>query len=526
IKQHKPHYNILLKDDKAYPFIRIDIKSLYPDITISQKSKDDGAIYLGPFGGRKNSRSIIDEIKKALLLPDCSRKFPRDIGSGRPCLNYHLHKCAGWCTGEPGEDEYRSRIEQAMKILQGKSDMLLEELERSMEDESSSLNFEKAAEFRDRIALIKLLANKQRVLSLHYSDLDAVGFARGFKSCFTVLSYIDGNLVNKQTEIINEPVETDEEAVAAFISQYYTSSDASIPATILIDQTTESIPGLETFLSERCGRKVEIVSPVRGERRRLIDYAVLNSEEEIKRIISADNRNMRILGKVRNRLDLADLPHRIEAYDISNLGSTGIVAAMTVFREGKKSKKDYRKFRFREQQIQNDLESMYSCISRRFSEYLKGEKSFAEMPDLILIDGGTEQTSAAVEAMTALGVKTAVFGMVKDDKHRTRALVTPAGLEVDIAGDSELFSFIGNIQEETHRSAIEYQKKIRNEQFASVLDKIPGIGAKRKGLLLDRYKTVKAIKNASQEELTEILPRDAAAAVYVYFHETDKGDPE
>lgn len=519
IKQHKPHYNILLKDDKAYPFIRVDIKNRYPDITISQKSKDDGALYLGPFGGRKNSRSIIDEIKKALLLPDCSRKFPRDIGSGRPCLNFQMRKCSGWCTGMPDEEEYKARIDQALKILQGRSDVLLEELERRMEDEAGSLNFEKAAEYRDRIALIKLLANKQRVLSLRYSDFDAVGFARGYKSCFTVLSYTDGNLVNKNTEITSEPVETDEEAVAAFISQYYTQADADIPGTILVDNINDSFSGLETFLSERCGRKVEIVCPKRGEKRSLLDYAILNSEEEIKRIISADKRNQRILGKIRDRLDLTDIPHRIEAYDISNLGSSGIVAAMTVFIDGKKSRKDYRKFRFKDQLVQNDIESMHSCIGRRFSEYIKGESAFSEMPDLILIDGGTEQTSAAVGAMGDLGLSTAVFGMVKDDRHRTRALVAPSGFEVDISGDIELFSFIGGIQEETHRSAIEYQKSIRNEQFASVLDKIPGIGAKRKGLLIDRYKTVKAIKNASKDELMSLLPRDAAAAVYGYFHD-------
>ena len=518
IKQHKPHYNILLKDDKAYPFIRVDIKSAYPDISISQKSREDGALYLGPYGGRKNSRSIIEEIKKALLLPDCSRKFPRDIGSGRPCLNFHMKKCAGWCTGVPDQKEYRARIEQAVKILQGKTEVLLEELESSMEEEADGLNFEKAAELRDRIKLIKLLTNRQRVLSLHYSDLDAIGFARGYKSCFTVLSYNDGNLVDKHTEMTDEPVESDADAVSSFISQYYTSDDAGIPKTILIDHESNNRTELERFLSERCGRNVEIVYPKRGDRRHLLEYAVLNSEEEIKRIVSAENRIHRILQELQKKLALDDIPHRIEAYDISNLGSSGIVAAMTVFKDGKKSRKDYRKFRLREQQLQNDLESIYSCISRRFNEYLKKEHSFAEMPDLILIDGGTEQTSAAVSAMQELGLETNVFGMVKDDRHRTRALVTPLGQEVDIAGDRELFSFIGNIQEETHRSAIDYQKKVRNEQFASVLDEIPGIGAKRKSLLIDRYRTVKAVKSASQDELKELLPADAAASVYNYFH--------
>lgn len=520
IKKHKPHYNILLKDDKTYPFIRVDSMSPYPDITISQKSKDDGALYFGPFGGRKNSRSIIEEIKKAFLLPDCSRKFPRDIGSGRPCLNYHMKKCAGWCSGEPDGEEYLSRIEQAVKILQGKSGILLEELENRMKTESEALNFEKAAEIRDRISLIKLLAHKQRVLSVRCADLDAVGFARGYRSCFTVLSYTDGTLVSKHMEITDEPVESDAEAVASFIGQYYSSAGSNIPRLILVDSIDESRSELEEFLSKSAGRKVEILCPKRGDRRRLLDYAVLNSEEEIKRIISSENRNLRILRGLQTKLGLSGVPHRIEAYDISNLGNSGIVAVMTVFIDGKKSKKNYRKFRFREQRVQNDIESMGACIGRRFNEYRKkDDHSFAEMPDLVLIDGGTEQASAAAEAIKALELETVVFGMVKDDRHRTRALVSPAGLEVDIAADMELFAFIGSIQEETHRAAIEYQKMIRNEQFASVLDQIPGIGEKRKALLIDRFKTVKAVKSASVDDLKEVLPSSAAASVFDYFHE-------
>ena len=518
IKQHKPHYNILLKDDKTYPFIRIDIKSQNPDITISQRNKNDGAIYLGPFGGRKNSRFIIEEVKKTLLLPDCRRKFPRDIGTGRPCLNFQMHKCAGWCTGAPDGEEYRLRIEQAVRILQGKTAALIQDLENRMLEESDRLNFEKAAELRDRINLIKHLENRQRVLSMHYTEIDAIGFARGFKSCFTVLSYSGGNLVHKQIEITDEPVESDGDAVAAFISQYYTADGIVIPRTILIQNENESISNLEMFLSEQAGKKIEIVSPKRGDKRRLLEYAVVNSEEEIKRVISVENKNLRILKSLQKKLNLSDLPHRIEAYDISNLGSSGIVAAMTVFIDGKRSKKDYRKFRFKEQLIQNDIESMYNCIKRRFSEYKKNNAAFSVIPELILIDGGTIQTAAAIDAMQESGIQTSVFGMVKDERHRTRALITAKGFEVDISGDRELFSFIGNIQEETHRSAISFQKKIRNEQFASVLDQIPAIGAKRKKILIEKFKTVKAIKNASLEELNEFLPSNAAISVYTYFH--------
>lgn len=526
IKQHKPHYNILLKDDKTYPFIRVGIKESYPEISISQRSKDDGALYLGPFGGRKSTRDIIDEIRKALLLPDCRRKFPRDIGSGRPCLNYQMKKCAGWCTGTPDGTEYRARIEQAVKILQGKTSTLLEEIERQMEEESSELNFEKAAELRDRLSLIKLLANKQRVLSLRHADLDAVGFARGYKSCFTVLSYTNGSLVNKHIEMTDEPVESDSEAVAAFISQYYTSTESYIPKSILVDSTDESLRELEEFLGDAAGRKVEIYIPKRGEKRRILDYARLNSEEEIKRIVSAENRNFRLLSDLQKKLVLSGFPHRIEAYDVSNLGSTGIVAAMTVFIDGKKSKKDYRRFRFKEQLVQNDPESIYSCISRRFDAYLKKDPAFAEMPELLLIDGGSEQTSAAVQAVQELGLVTDVFGMVKDDRHRTRALVSSDGREVNIAGDLELFSFIGIIQEETHRFAITYQKKTRNDQFASVLDQISGIGDKRRALLKKRFKTIKAITAASEEELKEILPAPAASSVYTFFHKDGESKRE
>ena len=523
IKKYKPHYNILLKDDKGYPFIRIDIANAYPDINISPKKKEDGALYFGPFGGRKNSKAIITEIKKALLLPDCSRKFPRDIGSGRACLNYHLRTCAGWCMGTLTQEDYRSRIDQAAMILQGKTENLITDLTAQMEKEASELNFEKAAELRDRISLIKLLANRQMVLSIQFTEFDAVGFARGFKSCFTVLSYSGGTLVNKHIEMIDEPIETDEEAVFSFMTQYYTSSDVNVPRTILTPYEFENAVDLERLLEEHSGHPVKLLNPKRGDKRTLLDYAVLNSQEEINRVISAENRASRILNTVMKKLDLDAPPKHIEAYDISNIGNTGIVAAMTVFKDGRKSAKDYRKFRLKDQLVQNDYESMSSCMTRRFTSYLNGEAAFAEMPDLILVDGGIEHARAAKTAINELGLDAPVFGMVKDDRHRTRALTTVDGREVEISREPELFAFIGGIQEETHRSAIEYQRKLRSKQLDSVLDNISGIGEKRKNMLISRFKSVKAVSNATVEELRQIIPADAAQSVYSYFHEEKKG---
>ena len=518
IKRHRPHYNILLKDDKGYPFIRMDRSAVYPRMELASRAENDGAEYFGPFGGRSRSREIIDAISKALMLPDCSRRFPRDIGKERPCLNYHMNKCAGWCLRDASAQDYRVRAEQAALILEGKSKELVEALRKEMEQAAEELRFERAAELRDRIRAIEGLQNRQRVIATAFYDTDAVGFQRGARSCFTVLHFSDGDLTGKDVEMLDEPLEEDSEAVAALIRQYYADEESSCPKMVLLPCEIEDAEELERFISELCGKRVRIEVPKRGDRMRLIESAQLNAREEILRRTTTEQRRSKTLEWLQRALELESFPHRIEAFDISNLGNMGIVAAMTVFQDGKPLKRDYRKFRIRDQEDQDDYASMFQAVTRRFQRYLDGDEKFAPLPDLLLIDGGDRHTATALRALEELGLQLPCFGMVKDDRHRTRALVTAEGREIGIVGNQAVFSLIGTIQEETHNSAISYQRRLRGESLASALDAINGIGPKRKSDLLRHFHTLKAIRAASREELEKVLPRNAAAAVYSSFH--------
>ena len=519
IKRHKPHYNILLKDDKGYPFIRMDRRETYPRMEISARAEKDGADYYGPFGGRNQSREIIDAISKALLLPDCSRVFPRDIGKERPCLNYHMEKCAGWCLRDTSAEEYRSRCEQAVLILEGKSGELVTLLRAEMEQAADELRFERAAELRDRIRAIEGLQNHQRVIATAFNDTDAIGFVRGARSCFTVLHFVEGDLAGKDVEMLDEPMEDDEYAVAELVRQYYMIEGSNRPKTILLPCDIDGRMELEQLLGEQSGRRVYLEVPKRGERLRLVESARINAREEILRRTTVEQRRNKTLEWLQRALGLKTFPHRIEAFDISNLGSMGIVAAMTVYQDGRPRKSEYRKFRIRDLEVQDDYASMYQAVMRRFQRYLDGDEKFASLPDLLLIDGGDVHTATAERALAELGLQVPCFGMVKDDRHRTRALMTSEGREIGIAGNQAVFSLIGNIQEETHHSAITYQRHLRNETFTSSLDEIEGIGPKRKNDLLQHFRSLRAIREADMEALKAVLPQSAAAAVYRYFHE-------
>ena len=518
IKRHKPHYNILLKDDKGYPFIRMDRKQEYPRMKISSRAEKDGADYYGPFGGRSQTREIIDAISAALLLPDCARVFPRDVGKDRPCLNYHMGKCAGWCLRDADPADYRIRCEQAALILAGKSGELVQELQAKMEAAAEELRFERAAELRDRIRAIEGLQQRQRVIATAFHDTDAVGFRRGAKSCFTVLHFAEGDLASKDVEILDEPLEEDGEVIAGLLRQYYLTPGRVPPKTVLLPCEAEDAEDLTRLIEEKTGRRIHIEVPQRGERAKLVQRAQMNAQEEILRRTTAEQRRSKTLEWLQKELQLEQFPHRIEAFDISNLGSMGIVAAMTVFQDGKPLKGAYRKFRIRDLEGPDDYTSMYQAVSRRFQRYLDGDEKFAPLPDLLLIDGGETHAATARAAMEELGLSVPCFGMVKDDRHRTRALITDTGHEIGIRGNQAVFSLIGNIQEETHNSAITYQRKLRSEGLASALDRIPGIGSKRKNDLLRRFRSLKAIREASREELLEVLPVNAADAVYSAFH--------
>ena len=520
IKQHMPHYNILLKDDKGYPFIRIDKNAEYPKFEIVNRPKKDGAKYLGPYGGRSISREIIDVVCKTLKLPTCGKKFPRDIGKDRPCLNSHMGNCRAWCQGRESREDYLKLIDDACLILEGKTKELTAELEDKMLKASDELKFELAAELRDRLRAVQGLSNKQKVIATAFSDTDSVGFYRGAKSCFVVLHFNDGSLTGKDFEIISEPLEGDSEAISQLVRMYY-NKRGTFPKCILVPCEFEDREDIERLFSELAERKVSIEVPVRGERAKLVERANLNAKEEILRATTAEQRRTGTLEWLRKALELPAYPERIEAFDVSNLGDTGIVAAMTVHKNGKPLKKDYRKFRIKGMPVRDDYASMRQAVGRRFKHYADGDEKFSTLPDLLLIDGGETHAQAALEVLSSMGISVPVFGMVKDDRHRTRALITPDGREIGISGNQAAFSMIGSIQEETHRFAIEYQRSLRNESFGSGLEKIPGIGDKRKNELLRHFKTIKAIKAADIQELEEVLPSNAAKAVYEYYHKSE-----
>lgn len=520
IKQHQPHYNILLKDDKGYPFIRLDKKAPYPRFTIVSSAKKDGAVYFGPFGGRSVTRNIIDAASKAVGLATCSKRFPRDIGRDRPCLNYHMGNCRGWCRGELSAEEYRLAVEQVCLILGGKTAELIDELTARMQEASEQLRFEAAAELRDRIRAIQSVSNKQKVIATAFSDTDAVGFVRGAKSCFVVLHFNDGSLTGKDFELVPEPLESDGEAVSAYMRQYYASRGV-MPKNILLREMPEDAGALSQMLAQMAGRRVSIEAPQRGDRLRLVERAEMNASEEILRATTAQQRRTNTLLWLQKSLELPEYPERIEAFDVSNLGDTGIVAAMTVHKDGKPYKKDYRKFKIRELDIRDDYASMSQAVYRRFAHLKNGDGGFTEMPQLLLIDGGITHAAAAERSLGELGISVPVFGMVKDDRHRTRALVTSAGHEICINGNPAVFALIGNIQEETHRFAIEYQRSLRNVSFGSELNSIPGVGSVRKNELLRHFKTLKAIRAASMDELTVVVPKNTAKAVFDHYHKNE-----
>ncbi len=520
IKQHQPHYNILLKDDKGYPFIRLDKKAPYPRFMIVGSAKKDGAVYFGPFGGRSVTRNIIDAASKAVGLATCSKRFPRDIGRDRPCLNYHMGNCRGWCRGELSAEEYRLAVEQVCLILGGKTAELIDELTAKMQEASEQLRFEAAAELRDRIRAIQSVSNKQKVIATAFSDTDAVGFVRGAKSCFVVLHFNDGSLTGKDFELVPEPLESDGEAVSAYMRQYYASRGV-MPKNILLREMPEDAGALSQMLAQIAGHRVSIEAPQRGDRLRLVERAEMNASEEILRATTAQQRRTNTLLWLQKSLELPEYPERIEAFDVSNLGDTGIVAAMTVHKDGKPYKKDYRKFKIRELDIRDDYASMSQAVYRRFAHLKNGDGGFTEMPQLLLIDGGITHAAAAERSLGELGISVPVFGMVKDDRHRTRALVTSAGHEICINGNPAVFALIGSIQEETHRFAIEYQRSLRNVSFGSELNSIPGVGSVRKNELLRHFKTLKAIRAASMDELTVVVPKNTAKAVFDHYHKNE-----
>ena len=525
IKRHRPHYNILLKDDKGYPFIRLDVLSQYPRFTLVNKTAQDGARYFGPFGSRGLSGTVIDTLCKTLRLPTCGRRFPGDIGKGRPCLNYHLDTCAGYCLRDTDPAGYAEAIHQAEMVLDGRSAELLADLERRMNEAAEALRFELAADLRDRMRAIQALSQKQRVIAAVLADTDAVGFFHGAKCCFTVLHYQMGDLADKEYTLLEEPAEENGPAVTSLVRQYY-ARRGSWPREILVPEETEDKALLEQLFTQLAGRAVYVTTPKRGHRVRLLERAMENAREEVARATTEQEKRGKTLAWLGALTGLDGPPHRIEAFDISNTGDENIVAAMTVFQDGRPLKRDYRKFRIQGTGGQDDFGSMREAVTRRFQRYLDGDEHFALLPDLLLIDGGAVHAGVAVEALRALGLSLPVYGMVKDDRHRTRALVSPAGEELGLTGNPAGFALVGNIQEETHRTAIRYHRSLRDAAHGSALDKIPGVGEKRRLALLREFKSVAAIRRAEAADLARVVPKNTAQAIYDYYHPTGEEEED
>lgn len=517
IKRHMPKYNILLKDDKGYPYIRLDMKENYPKITMVNRVGNDDAGYYGPFGSRGVTNALLEAICHTLKLPDCNKQFPRDIGKDRPCLNYHMNLCAGWCQRE-NREEYMKVMEQAKQLLQGNYKQVTEQIKSEMLAAAEDLNFELAASLRDRLKAVENLGQKQLVTAGTLADTDVVGFYQtDSKACFAVLHFSGGNLLDKDYEIISA-VEDAASAVSSLIKQYYLSRGYA-PRFVLMPFEIDDAQVFEQLLEQEFGRKPHIKVPQRGDNMRLVELANKNAKEEVLRIMDKAEKSRSVLNLLGKMLSMAT-PVRIESYDISNISGTDIVGSMVVFQDGKPKKSAYKRFKIKDVTGQDDYACMHQMLMRRFEHFKSADAGFEDAPDLLLIDGGVTHASVAVQVLQELGLSFPVFGMVKDNKHRTRALVTSDGKEINIDSQQSVFSLIGNIQEETHRFAITYHRDLRSKRLRySELDGIPGIGPKRKEDLLKTFKSLTGIRQASLYELERILPKDAAGAVYRHFSE-------
>lgn len=523
IKRHMPKYNILLKDDKGYPYLRLDMKEAYPVVTMVSKISDDGAGYYGPFGSRHVTADLLEAIRLAFQLPNCSKKFPREIGNSRPCLNYHMNQCSGWCQGTPDKAAYRERMEQVKQLLSGNFKTVADSIRQQMLDAADKMQFELAAGLRDRLNAIEALGQKQLVVAGAQADLDVIGYGQTeVKACFTVLHFRNGNLLDKDYEVFSTP-DSAEQAVSTLLKQYYLSRGIA-PKAVFLPFELEDIDLFSQLMEEKSGRKTRFKVPQRGDNMRLVELAVKNAKEEAERVTDKTERTNATLSLLGKMLAIPT-PKRIESYDISNLYGTDIVASMVVFQDGKPRCSDYKRFKVEGLLQADDYGSMKQILQRRFSHYISGDKGFETAPELLLIDGGENHAKIAVEVLQDYGLNFPVFGMVKDDRHRTRALITPDGKEIRIDSQQAIFALIGNIQEETHRFAITYHRKLRSKRLRySELDSIAGIGPKRKQQLLKTFGSISAMRNASLSELARLLPTNVANELYKHFHNETEGE--
>lgn len=518
IKLHSPKYNILLKDDKGYHYIHITGGD-YPRIQAA-KQKDGEGTFLGPFVSSFIVKQSVDEANRIFCLPSCSKRFPQEFRKARPCLNFYIHRCFGLCQGKMGKEEYQKLVAEAVDYIRHGSAGSVEELQKQMEQASEALDFERAARLRDRIRAIQKITATQQVLLDEDKNLDVIAFAQNhLVVCAVVIQYREGRLMDKLTYFFEESSTDLTELRGEFLNQYYAAA-RDIARVILLDGQPEDPELFAEFARSRAGHAVSVVVPQKGDRKKLVEMAHNNALEQLSDRVQRTGREVAALEQLGSLLGMPSPPLYIEAYDISNWGETGRVGGMIVFENGRPLKSDYKRFSIKEVAGQDDFASMAEVLRRRMRRYLDGDPAFSRLPDLILLDGGKGQLSAVRKVFAELGIQVPLYGMVKDSRHRTRALVGEGG-EIALSAVKSAFTLVTAIQDEVHRFAIAYQRTLHKKaNYDSDLKKLPGIGDVKAKAILREFRTKKRILAASPAELGEVakLPPEKAEALWEGIH--------
>ena len=524
IKQHSPKYNILLKDDKGYSYIRIS-EGEYRKISAVFNKKDDGSEYIGPYLSSYSVRQSVDAANKLFKLPQCNKVFPRDFGKSRPCLNYYISQCCGLCTGKIKKSDYDEAVDGAIAFLKGDSRDIIADLRAKMEKAAEELDFEQAAKLRDRINSIERIKEKQKVVykSVEEQDVFATADIDG-SVCLAVLRFSNGRLFDSEHFFFDDP--GDKKGMRSdFITSYYSMRD-NIPKRVTVDGEVADRDLLEQWLSEKKGKKVTVFVPARGEQLEIVNMCRKNAEEKLAIKKGRTGREIAVLDELKDLLGLKKTPEYIESYDISHTAGQDSVAGMIVFKGGKPYRKAYKRFSIKSFDGNDDYRAMNEVLTRRFSEYEKSKDStegFGKLPDLILLDGGVGQVHAVEPVLREFGLKIPLFGMVKDNRHRTRAISGDGG-EIAINSKRQVFTLVSEIQNEVHRFSVAYHHQKHAKRGLSLsLTEIEGVGEKRASALLKYFKTMTAIKNAEVDELSKAPGITSAVAqnIYDYYRTKD-----
>ena len=533
IKEHRPKYNTMLKDDKSYPFIKVTVHEPYPRVLFARRMKKDKARYFGPYTSGGAVKDVIELVRKLYQVRSCNRSLPRDTGKDRPCLYYHMKQCKAPCQGYISQEEYRKNINKVIKFLNGDFQDTISELMEKMQKASEEMRYEDAMEYRDLISSIRKIGERQKITGYGQEDRDIIAVAmddsedlRDQDAVVQVFFIRDGRLIGRDHFYLRVAKgDTKAQVLSSFLKQFYAGTPF-IPSEIMLQSEIEDADIIEEWLSGRRKQKVHIRVPKKGTKEKLVELALENARmvlaKDRERIRREEGRTIGAVHEVEEWLGLKNVV-RMEAYDISNISGFESVGSMVVYEKGRPKRSDYRKFKIKWVQGPNDYASMEEVLTRRFTHESNGEfDSFARLPDLILMDGGRGQVNIALKVLNELGISIPVCGMVKDDHHRTRGLYFN-NVEIPIDTSGEGFRLITRIQDEAHRFAIEYHRSLRSrEQVHSILDDIPGIGDTRRKALLRKFKSVENIRDASEEELaqTESMNARSARQVYEFFHKS------